>query len=183
MNKLYVGVDVGNKGALCIMDSNQKILEVFVMPTFQKYMGKGKKVKLRTFTDNIALVRKFSEYEGKGYSIVFGLETIFALRSAYGSMNMGIGYGLLWGALEQFGEVNFFTPAEWQKNMLNEYKSFIVELDTSDLKENSKELPIGLTRHFFGNDILLATSRSRVPHDGIADAIWIADYLRRTDNV
>jgi hypothetical protein len=181
VTKLFVGIDVGIKGAICIMNADREVLHVERMPVFQKYMGRGKNAKLRNFPNNIEIYNLLVPYQDQGYDFVIGVETLFALRSSYASLNMGIGYGLLWGALEHFAEVQFFTPAEWQKDMFKEYKGFVSRLETDDLKDDSKELPIGLTRHFFGNDILLATKRSKVPHDGIADSIWIADYLRRRE--
>jgi hypothetical protein len=181
VSKLFVGIDVGNKGAICLMNEDREIVEVFTMPIFEKYMGKGKDVKCRRLTNNLEVYNRLLPYSEQGYEMVIGLETLFALKSSYASLNMGMSYGLLWGALEHFGEVEFFTPAVWQRDMLKEYRGFISRLETDDLKDDSKELPIGLTRHFFGNDVMLATKRSRVPHDGIADSIWIADYLRRKE--
>ena len=181
MSKLFVGVDVGNKGAIVLMNEAREIVDLMTMPLFEIQFGKGPKNKKRNFTDNLKVYNFLLKYSNMGYDMVFGMEIIFHGKSGYSSLNAGIAYGLLWAAIEHFGEVKFFTPKVWWKNMYEAYAHIIPKMDTVGLDkfEETKIIPIGLTRYFFSNDILLPTKRTTKPNDGIADAIWIADYLRR----
>ena len=181
MAKLYVGVDVGLKGAIVLMNEGMKIVDHIIMPTFKIKFGKGKTAKTRTLVNNLEVYNFLKKYSDMGYEMVFGMEIIFPGPSSYGAMNAGIAYGLLWASLEPFGKMVFFTPKEWWMNMYKAYPKIVMDLDKKGLDkfDEKKVVPIGLTRHFFGNDILLPTKRTVKPNDGIADAIWIADYLRR----
>jgi len=181
MSKLYVGVDVGNKGAIVLMNEGQKIIDLILMPTFEIQFGKSEKNKKRNYTDNLKVYDFLLKYSRMGYEMVFGLEIIFPGRSSYSAMNAGIAYGLLWASLEHFGKLEFFTPQEWFTDTVKAYPHILPKIDRTGLEkfEEKKIIPIGLTRHFFGNDIMLPTKRTTRPNDGIADAIWIADYVRR----
>jgi hypothetical protein len=114
-----------------------------------------------------------------GYSFIFTIEIVFALRSSSGSLNLGISYGMIYEVISNIGPVYPMAPSEWYPTLAKTYASIIPKMEVDDLKDDSKTLCIGLTRYFFGNDILLLTKRSRVPHDGVADAIWLADTIRR----
>ena len=174
-----MGVDVGLKGAICLMNQEREIVGIHTLPIKKIKLGKSKKARVTNFLDVNLFQNILLSYEKDGYEMVFCIEILRALRSAYGSLNLGINYGLLWGCIQNFGIVEHTAPSEWYPDTIKEYEKILNHLDTKDLKENSKSLTIGLTRYFYGNDILLATKRSRRPHDGIADAVWLADFLRR----
>jgi len=84
---------------------------------------------------------------------------------------LSIGYGF--GALKQC-LVDFAIPHEvrranvWQK-----------EFGISARKGNTKVQALQICQDLFPNVNLLATERSKKPHDGIVDALLIAEYARR----
>ena len=173
--RLFVGVDIGTKGAFCIMDENRNIVDVLVMPLFSKKFGKTKNARTSNYADWKVIEEFLNKY--KDTELIFSMEIVRALKSAYGSLNMGISYGIIWKTIDNFGEVHFVSPSDWMPDMLKKYSKAIKMLDIH--KTNSKNVQIALAKYVYGDEILLATKRSTVAHDGIADAIWLADFLRR----
>lgn len=81
--------------------------------------------------------------------------------------NFGLGYGVWLGLLQAFGiEHVEVDPRRWKR---------IVLAGTS----KDKAAAIGFARTFFPTVSLLATPRCRVSHDGMADALCLAEYARR----
>lgn len=84
------------------------------------------------------------------------------------TFKFGKGYGTILGVLGALGvRTELVTPQKW--------KSVVLAGTAKD-----KDAAIAWCRRAYPSVNLLATERSRVPHDGIADAVAICEYGRRT---
>jgi hypothetical protein len=177
---IFIGLDVGTKGAFAAMDANRKILLAKKLPMKQVKFGKTDKARTTSFL-NTDILSWHLDALSRLDDLSFCMEILRPLKSSYGSMNLGINFGILWETCHKFGGVHFVSPADWMGQTLKTYMEHLNEVEklTEDVKNNSKTLQIGLTRLFYNNEMMLPSKRSKVPHDGIADAIWISDFLRR----
>lgn len=94
----------------------------------------------------------------------------------------GKGFGMILGTCGALGfTVARVGPALWKRalglTLPKEPKG--VKRDAGAAKREGKGLTIAWVEKTFPGVSLLATARSRVPHDGMADAIAIAEYGMR----
>jgi crossover junction endodeoxyribonuclease RuvC len=83
------------------------------------------------------------------------------------TFKFGKGYGTILGVLGALGvRCELVTPQAWKK----------VVLAGTD---HSKDAAIAWCNRAYPQVSLLATERCRVPHDGMADALCIAEFARR----
>lgn len=81
-------------------------------------------------------------------------------------------YGFLLGVLSQLNDINEINVKDWQKEMLGDMPRCMT----------TKEASIAKCQEMYNPSLLLPTSRSTKPHDGIADALMIATYGQRLLN-
>lgn len=156
----YIGVDPGLNGAIVIMDDN--LIVTRVMPTI--VIKKGKKNKKVLYHKGLKEI--FEVMEGESYAII---EKQHAMpKEGVSSMvTIGIGYGSLLQVLTDYNiSYDEVTAQKWQK----EYN-----IAGGDTKKQALEV----CQSLFPNLNLLATERSRKPHEGFVDAVLIAEYNRR----
>ncbi len=85
--------------------------------------------------------------------------------------NYGVGFGRLIGWIEAMGvPYTLVTSPQWMKVMHQ----------GCDGKLTTKERSFQACARLFPGVNLLATDRSKKPHDGMAEALLIAEYGRRT---
>ncbi len=78
--------------------------------------------------------------------------------------NFGVSFGFIQGVLSAFGiPFELVRPQKWKK-----------EFSISDKNES-----IAVCQRLFPNTSLLPTERCRVPSDGMAEALLMAEYARR----
>lgn len=158
----YIGIDPGLQGAIATIHESEEITTL-IMPTLKI----GKK---RTL-DNAMLAGTFSLPNILGIKSYVILEQQQAMPKQGVTSMFSIGYGF--GALKQC-LVDFSIPHEvvraqvWQK-----------EFGISGRKGNTKAQALQICQSLFPNLNLLATERSKKPHEGIVDAILIAEFARR----
>lgn len=160
---VYVGVDNGISGAVAILERDGSIL-VFKMPICE-FGSKG------TFIDDLELralllngrdpkdLRVTAEWAQKQPK--FGCKTNWA---------QGFHGGVLATLFRQNGiRATFVNPKEWQSQMLAS-----VRIAGQDTKVASIA-----TCHKLFPQVSLIPPRGRVEHDGIADALLMAEFGRR----
>ena len=147
---IYIGIDPGKNGGIAIINENTNTN--YSMPYSER--------DLRRYT---RLLKKNYENE----RIMCCLEQVHAMpgQGVTSMFNFGMNYGYIKGVLETLGiPYQEVTPAKWKK-----------EFGLSGTKADSIEV---CQRLFPGVD-LMATERSRKPHDGMAEALLMAEYARR----
>ena len=155
----FCGIDPGLSGAISFIEGSEIV--TCIMPT----ISFGKKRVL----DNLTLSRIFSgSNPTQSYAI---LEQQQAMPKQGVTSMFSIGYGF--GALKQC-LVDFSIPHEvvraqvWQK-----------EFGISGRKGNTKAQALQICQSLFPDLNLLASERAKKPHEGIVDAVLIAEYGRR----
>jgi len=156
----FIGVDPGLDGAIAIIDGD--LITIKVMPTI--IIKKGKKNK-RTISHK-GIKEIFEVIKGESYAII---EKQHAMpgQGVVSMLTIGIGYGSLLQILVDF-EVPFeeVRAQEWQKEF-------------GIGKGNTKEQALDVCQRLFPNLSLLPNRRYKKPHDGVVDALLIAEYNRR----
>lgn len=148
--KVYIGCDPGADGGLALIDEEGSLLEYEVMPDM---WGVKKFFDLGTFhSDVTVIIEKVHAMPGNG-----GV-SMFSFGGKYHSL-------LMCAVCHDF---RFFTPTpqEWKKLILAG-------------TDKSKEASIQVCKQLFPTVNLLPTPRCKKDHDGMAEAILIAEYGAR----
>lgn len=179
MNKIYIGIDPGAKGGIVVMDGNK--INKYAMPSIDKEIDKqGIKNIFKIYKPQI-LLRKV-------HAVLEDVHSIFGV-GAKSNFQFGRALGIVEGALEAL-EIPYTMvgPKTWQKELWQGIK--LVEKNTgketaagnAKFKTDTKSTSLKAAKRLFPKESLLATERSKVPHDGIVDALLIAEYCRRKFN-
>lgn len=173
MNKTYVGIDPGKQGAIAIITTNELIL--YKMPLIAKTEIDVKEI--------ASLLFRLSN----PHVVIEDVHSIFN-SSAHSNFDFGFGCGMLFAALK-ITEVPFtkVAPKTWQKEMWKGVKP--VEILTTEKKKDgspkykidTKATSLLAATRLFPNVDLRATARCEKDHDGIVDALLMAEYGRRNN--
>jgi len=150
----YVGIDPGNAGGIAIIGNGP--LQLFTMPTLTA--GKSKKE-----IDEEAVHRILCRISGELPAPVAAIERTYAVKgqSASGAHTFGLGVGLLRGILCGLRiPYQIVRSQEWRKTLMAG-------------QPKGKQANIAFAQRLF-------PGASIGRHDGKADALLIAEYLRRT---
>lgn len=156
---MYIGVDPGKKGGLCVMSKDGGIVELLrlgddfvVAELLRRYSQTMDRVNSKCFVEQVGAM------PGQGVTSMF---------------TFGQGFGFLLGVLCALKiPYSTVTPHRWQKKM----HTGIPGKGTLDAKKRS----LLVVRQNYP-DAEIVPQGCRVPHDGLVDAILIADYGRRTE--
>lgn len=153
---IYMGIDPGKNGGIaCMFTINNMTLKSTV--SCEPYSE----------SSLISLCRDL--YEQKQPAICY-LEQVHAMpkQGVSSTFNFGMNYGFIQGVLKAYGiPYELVTPQKWKK----EFSC------TSD-----KNTSIEVCKRLFPNVNLKATDRCKKDHDGMAEALLIAEYGRRHYN-
>ena len=150
---IYIGVDPGKNGGIAFID----IRHEFVTPLVKTYCYSDEEL--------ISLCSDF-----KDFRVVCFLEQVHAMpkQGVSSTFNFGMNFGFIQGVLKAYAiPYELVTPQKWKK----EFSC------TSD-----KNTSIEVCKRLFPGVNLKATERCRKEHDGIAEALLIAEYGRRHYN-
>lgn len=172
MIKTFIGIDPGLSGAISILVPNQNPI-LSAMPIFAKEE-----------LDVKAIVEMIYHYENI-HVIIEDVHSIFG-ASAGANFSFGFGCGSLFTLLK-ITDIPFtkVSPKTWQKEMWQGVKP--VEMLTKEknkdgspkYKIDTKATSLLAVRRLFPTIDLRANERCKVPHNGIVDALLMAEYGRR----
>lgn len=151
MKIFYIGIDPGKSGGIAVIDAED-----------------GTKM-LSPYSDEALLktIRLVSMFEPNVAGAQCCLEKVGAMpgQGVVSMFNFGKAYGYIKGVLEAYKiPYQEITPQRWKKEFgLNSDKTASVEV----------------CRRLFPDVNLLATPRCKKPHDGMAEALLMAEYARR----
>lgn len=155
-----VGVDPGLAGGIAALGIDGTTLAAGPMPIAR--LGKN-----RREIDAGALAEFFGAMPWPPSLVV--VERAFGMRGqgAGASFSFGLGFGKVLGAIETLGLPHqLVTPQAWKKSILAG-------------TDKSKEAAVAYCRKRFPSVDLRPTELSKVPSDGIADALCLAEWARR----
>ncbi len=150
-----MGIDPGKKGGIAVIDSKRKICELTPMP-----MLPGGKV--WDLEELCVIVGRWSNDCGAVY-----IEKVGAMpgQGVVSMFNFGWGCGALEGIVAAYQlPYHKVSPQTWMKSVHQ----------GSDAKANTKQKGLQIAKRLYPGRSFLATPRSRVPHDGMVDALLIA---------
>lgn len=159
---IVAGIDPGLDGAVAILDDKGGLALLYETPVLKAAKG-GK----RSFDLN-----------GMREILVFANPSLVVIESVHAMpkqgvtscFNFGMGYGYWIGLMVGIGiPFQAVTPQQWKGAILGGTK-------------RDKAAAIEFVTRRFPKINLLATPKSRVPHDGFADASCLALYARQLMN-
>lgn len=158
---IYIGIDPGKNGGIAVIGYENKLEQ------------NKRKIDVYVYQDDILikLVKDFAYFRNvlKEESICY-LEQVHAMpkQGVSSTFNFGMNFGFIQGVLKAYGiPYELVTPQKWKK----EFSC------TSD-----KNTSIEVCKRLFPNVNLKATDRCKKDHDGMAEALLIAEYGRRHYN-
>lgn len=180
MKKIYIGADPGRNGGIVVLDWMGNFIEKHTIPKI------GKDVDLKSFYKIFEKIYQDTVLSGtKPHVCVESVHSIFGSSS---KSNFSFGYVV--GVLDTIiVSLNLpytkVQPKEWQKSI---WLTSEIEREPSKKDKNgnvkqgkvlTKLTSLKAYKRLFPNVDLRATERSKIPHDGLVDAILIAEYCRR----
>lgn len=162
--KTYIGIDPGKSGAIVVLDSGAHILEKIVTPTIGKeYDIQKMRDILMQYQDSSVTLENINGHVAQGRTTAFVM-----------GQGLGIWKGLLMGI--GMGHT-LVTPQTWQKEMHHgvpvQYKA------GKKKKKDTKKMSLIAVQRLFPNADLRKSDKATNPHDGICDAMLLAEYGRR----
>jgi hypothetical protein len=184
--KYFAGIDPGVNGAIVVLSEEGKLLEVFMIPKIGSTTEVDKKAFVEIFSDF------YSKYGGDMKHVV--MENVHAIFGSSAAATFTFG-GIVWSEeillLVYSLPYTLVSPKDWQKEMWQGItplrKPGKKDEKTGKIKEGSiltKETTEVAVQRLFPNVNLVDPTkpRSKKIHDGIADALLLAEYGRRKFN-
>lgn len=161
--KIRAAFDVGKDGAIVVF-RDEKLVYKGVIPTI------GNQIDLLGIRKILAEIGC-----GNNHFVVEDVHAIFG-ASAKSTFNFGWSLGVLEGMLVGMGfPYTKVAPKEWQKEMWQGVKPVYKSGKSVDTKATS----LLAAQRLFPNVDLRKSERAEKAHDGIVDAILMAEYCRR----
>ncbi len=155
----FIGIDPGLSGSIAYIEESEVVTHI--MPT----ISLGKKRVL----DNLAIREIFSGFDPAKTYAVLEEQHSFPKQGVVSTCSICYSFGILKQCLVDFEIPHEVIPAkDWQR-----------EFNISGRKGNTKAQALQICQNLFPNLNLLATERSKKPHEGIVDAMLIAEFARR----
>lgn len=161
-----IGIDVGAKGGIAIVDENGQLILLERIPDI-----KGK-------TDYNTLAGFFTQFKESFPNSTVFIEDVHSIFGSSAKSNFSFGSikGFKMGLCAALRlRYELVQPKAWQKEVWNPsdkiYKSG-AKKKTVDTKATS----LLAAKRLFPDETFIATSRSKKPHDGLVDAALIAYY-------
>ena len=160
--KVYVGIDIGLKGAIASIDHlNVTGLKMPVL---------GKEV------DPHAIIAELDKLK-PDYVVFEKLGVIFGTSKST-ALSMGKQSGIIETACICLGVPYTAVPAkQWQKDMF----VGITEAKKANGKRDTKAMALITCKRIFPNVDLVFGDRATKPHDGYVDAILMAEWAKRNN--
>ncbi len=168
---IYIGIDNGLTGGIAILEEGK--LSLHVMPVFSD--GKKKRVDVDAF-DEILNNYIDAEIECKiHYPHFIAYERPGGSKSVKAAVSMADSFARMDAVMIiRTYRRDPITPQKWQKMFWTKPKM------PKGVKFDTKAAALKVARQLWPEQNWLASSRCRVPHDGLVDAALIAEYCRRT---
>lgn len=162
--RIRIGIDVGKSGAICIdIDGS---ISTHIMP-----LTSNKVLDTRGLMDIIMNLPDCEDI----HAVIEDVHSIFG-ASAAANFSFGFNCGYLEGIISTL-EIPYtkIAPKIWQKEMWQG----VPLIKNSNKKTDTKGMSLIAARRLFPKENFLASSRCKVPHDGIVDAMLICEYCKR----
>lgn len=150
---IFIGIDPGKNGGIAFMENGNNSSEAY------------------PYSDDVLINNLGLIYaQGLQTAVICYLEHVHAMpkQGVSSTFNFGMNFGFIQGVLKSYSiPYELVTPQKWKKEF-----SCTADKNTS----------IEVCKRLFPNVNLKATERCRKDHDGMAEALLIAEYGRRHYN-
>ena len=148
---IFIGIDPGKKGGVAFILPESGLYDAYPMPETRKQ-----------------LFAMLSSIVGPSRNVVAAVESVHSMpkQGVASTFTFGKGVGEVLGILTAIGaQIHEPTPQAWKKAMLAG-------------TDKSKDASIQVAENLFSN-INLVPKGCRKPNDGMAEALLLAEYIRR----
>lgn len=172
MHKIYVGIDIGKHGAIAVLEPEDKIAKVsaFPMPMIKD------QVDYHELSDMIRDLRVANScgvhvvFEKLGVIFGSGKSTAFSMGHQAGAVEMA--------CIAHTVSYTKVRAVDWQKQMFSGVSEI---LKTGTTKKDTKAMALVAIKRIFPTLELTFGVRAKKPHDGLVDAVLMAEYARRNN--
>lgn len=166
----YIGIDIGLKGGLSLIDDNKKLFFVKSIPTIDVLVGK----KIRKQYDIKSIIDIIETFTIGRNITMTGFERLRAIPSQSSQTAFSMGGGaMLFKSICTFLEIPFteIEPRAWQQKIFN-------QLGIQYNKDTTKKASIQAAKQLFPGELFLPNDRCRTASDGMTDAALIGLYIK-----
>jgi len=170
MSNIYIGIDIGKHGAIAVMNSNGTI-DTYAMPLIKKEL------------DYHALNQLISTLSSTGSKVHVVFEKLGVIFGSAKSVAFSMGEQI--GAIEMccIAHNISYTKSraiDWQKEMFTGVQE-VTKPSTTGKKEvrDTKAMALLAIKRIFPELKLTFGKIAFKPHDGLIDAVLMAEYARR----
>mgnify|MGYP001577237662 CR=1 FL=1 len=179
--KISIGIDIGSNGAYAIFVDGK--LQYGKIPRVSEELN------MRSLFDIIfdSIPNRNSDEDLIDiHCVIEDLHSVFG-SSAKSNFGFGFNNGAV-VAMLQVAEIPFtkIGPKKWQKQMWEGIRPVEIPVPGKKNKDGSpkhkidaKATSLIAAKRLFPKETFLATERSKVPHNGIVDAVLLAEYCKR----
>lgn len=164
----YVGIDPGKKGAIAVIDDNANVISTYVLPL------KGKDIDLDGLCDIMSDLAQSAE-------VIFMEMNKSLFKASKGTMyTMGRVIGNIEASVHcNGGSIKYVKPRIWQREVWEAVDEVKRDPKGTSLKCAERLFPTADLK--YGDNEKKSRRRTK-PHDGIVDALLIAEYAKRNGN-
>jgi hypothetical protein len=164
MTKTYIGIDIGKKGAIAVVNENS--IDTFPMPMLKDEVDKG------------SLFFILATNSPENTHIIFEKLGVIYGSSKQTAFSMGYQMGLV-EAFCVAMEIPYTAvrAVDWQKEM---FKHTTVINKTGKTSKDTKAMALVTIKRLFPT-LSLTYGKATKPHDGLVDAVLIAEYARKNN--
>lgn len=170
--RYYIGIDVGADGAISSLDGDGNII------MYDKFPKDTSEV-ASTIVNHISVITCNEDFEG----LTVGVEDVHSLfvSSKKSNFIFGQNKGIILGILNTIQltttfEIVMVHAKVWQNKVWLSQDKVLDTLGRS-ISTNTKATSLNAAKRLYPSESFLASTRSRVPHDGIVDATLLAKSL------
>ena len=163
--KAFIGIDNGLSGAIAVLNTDGGILATWLMPAVK--VGKGREFWPRGLAAGLCDLQGGTVVLERPTKHAAGVLSLCSTWCCYGGIRAVL-------ELQQFRVHEVATPRQWQKTF------WAVPKMPKGQKFDTKAAALRVARQLWPEQSFLATARCTTPHNGIVDALLIAEHGRRT---
>lgn len=165
----YLGIDNGLNGGVAVLSQDGEILLKAVMPNHKVKIGK----RVRNRVDARELFKMINPYK----PFKAAVECPTGSKSINAATSMADSYARIEATLHLMSVQPESMTNSWQKSFWTKPKRGSYEA----ANYNTKVEALRVAQSMWPSAQFFATRRSTTPHDGIIDALLIAEHLRRNE--
>jgi hypothetical protein len=162
MTKTYIGIDIGKKGAIAVIKEDS--IDTFKMPIIKDQVDTGSLFSILTsYSHTHIIFEKLGVIYGSSKQTAFSMGYQMGLVEAF-CVAMNIPYTAV-------------RAVDWQKEM---FKHTTVINKSGKTSKDTKAMALVTIKRLFPT-LSLTYDKATKPHDGLIDAVLIAEYARKNN--